>query len=192
MPENRCLHIPPWEPQQDWHLPSAWQKPLLASKGKRALLMRLLKPQALEAARRGLGHAGRASGPASRCSPGERCGLINMDKCSPRQKSPNGKKTSEHSNAATWPRCGTGADSPLCHSSTARAPQLATGCPYHHLPARGQAVPSAMGTYQVLQQGKGHASAWTGPACCIHHLAAAAFASVAMGMWGPRRPADMV
>ena len=52
-PGDQRLRIPHREPQWGRHLPAARQKPSLASKGKKALLMRLLKTQALGAARRG-------------------------------------------------------------------------------------------------------------------------------------------
>lgn len=60
---DQRLRIPHWELQRDWHLPAPQQNPSLASKGKKAPLMRLLKPR-LWGQQGGLGCASRAAKPA--------------------------------------------------------------------------------------------------------------------------------
>lgn len=66
--------------QWDRHLPATQQNPLLASKGKKAPLMRLLKSRLWGQQGASGVPAGLPSLPTSHCSPGRRCGLINVDK----------------------------------------------------------------------------------------------------------------
>lgn len=106
--------------------------------------MRLLKTQALGAAKGSLGMpAGPVSLPTSCCSPGQRCSLINMDKYSQRQKSPNGEKAPSTPtllpDLTAQPESSAGCTTPV----PLMLPSQCMGCPCHHLPARGQdSVPS--------------------------------------------------